>query len=207
METQRIALFGANTKIGERILNEALNRGHKVTAIVTEPGKMVRSHPNLTVLVGNVMNKNDISSKIKGHDVVISAYEVNSNPSEHVTYTDHLIEAVNNDDIHQLIVLGHPGLTETEAGFKLPANAEAWKAVSQAQQKVLDLLEDKTNKHWSYIHSPELSKELGKSGKPEPSDKLLVKNSESEQYIPVKDCPQAVLEEAEHFISEERADL
>jgi putative NADH-flavin reductase len=33
----KIAIFGAGGRIGSRIVNEALNRGHDVTAIVRHP--------------------------------------------------------------------------------------------------------------------------------------------------------------------------
>jgi putative NADH-flavin reductase len=207
METQRIALFGASTRIGERIMNEALSRGHKVTAIVPQPEKIKTSHDNLKVIQGDVMNKNDIGSKIKGHDVVISAYEVKSDPAEHVRYTKNLVEAVNNDDIRQLIVMGHPGVSDLEPLGQTPANAEAWKAVTEAQQQALQTLEDKTNTRWTYVHLPELSTSPGKSGKPETSNRILVKNPESEQYFPVKEYPHAVLDEAEHSISSAQSEL
>lgn len=207
METQRIALFGANTPIGERIMTEALERGHKVTAIVTDPKQVSRTHPNLKVVAGTVTNMNDIGSKIKGHDVVISAYEAKANPLEHVTGTRSLITAVNNDNIRQLIVCGHPGLSEAEPGFRTPENTEAWKQVAEAQRKTLELLEEKASTRWSYVHFPEVSKDPGKSGKPEASSRILVKNQESEQYFPVREYSKAVLEEAEHLISEEHTEL
>jgi uncharacterized protein YbjT (DUF2867 family) len=36
-----IALFGANGTIGSRILREALDRGHRVTAVVRDPAKLI----------------------------------------------------------------------------------------------------------------------------------------------------------------------
>lgn len=207
METQRIALFGATTKMGEHIMNEALNRGHKVTAIVRDAGKLRKSHPNLRVLEGDVLNKNDISSKIKGHDVVISAYEIKSDPSEHARYTSNLVEAVNADDIRQLIVLGHPGTAENEPTLQMPASAETWKAVAEAQHKALQTLEDKTGTRWTYVHLPELTEDAAKKGKPHHNGKILIKSPDSEQYISIKEYPQAVLDEAEHFISEAHTEL
>ena len=41
----RIALFGASGTIGQRITQEALRRGHQVTAIVRDPaGVQISNH-------------------------------------------------------------------------------------------------------------------------------------------------------------------
>lgn len=57
METKKIGLFGAASKVGERILKEALSRGHQVTAIVNDPKQITTSHPNLTVVHGTFLIK------------------------------------------------------------------------------------------------------------------------------------------------------
>jgi|SRR6185312_467140 len=196
MESQKIVLYGASTEMGERILNEALDRGHRVTAIVPQPGKFIKSRHNLTILQGEAVNKNDVRSKIKGTDVVISAYTIKADPLEHYRDTTNLINAVQSDDVRQLIVLGYPGTNETEPTIPIPANNEDWKAISQAQRKTLDALENETNFRWSYIHHPAIT---DKPGKPEQTNKVLIKNSESEQYCSSKNIHKAVIDEAEHF--------
>ena len=197
METQKIALFGAETKAGRSILKEALNRGHKITAITLNPEKVQVTHPNLKVIEGDIINKNDIGSKIKGHDTVISVYTVKSDPSEHVRNIRNLIEAVNKDNIRQLIVTGHPGTSEPGVGVPLPANAEGWNAIAEAQRKTLETMENEKNFRWGYVHHPGIEKAA--SGKLPLSDKILVKCTESEQWVSVKDYAPAVLNEVEHF--------
>ncbi|MFG2137205.1 NAD(P)-dependent oxidoreductase [Streptomyces sp. NPDC048650] len=68
-----IALFGANGTIGSRILNEALSRGHHVTAVVRDPAKITTTHPRLTVTTGDVLDPASVTAAAKGRDVVISA--------------------------------------------------------------------------------------------------------------------------------------
>ena len=43
----KIALIGSTGKIGSRILNEALARGHQVTAIVRDATRMSNQKPNV----------------------------------------------------------------------------------------------------------------------------------------------------------------
>lgn len=199
METQKIVLFGPTTRVGERIMKEALSRGHKVTAITNDVKKVTTHHPNLTLVDADIMNKNDIGSRIKGHDTVISAYEIKSDPAEHVRNLKNLIDVMNNDDIRQLVITGHPGSKETEPNLSFPTNTEGWKKVAEAQKKVREALEEEKRFRWSYIHYPEIENTLTGTGKFTLGSKLLVKSPESEQWVPVKDFSQAVLNEAEHF--------
>ena len=43
---KNVVLIGASGFVGSAILNEALNRGHRVTAVVLNPGKISVRHPN-----------------------------------------------------------------------------------------------------------------------------------------------------------------
>ena len=50
---KNVILIGASGFVGSAILNEALYRGHKVTAISPNPEKITVSNPNLTVVKGD----------------------------------------------------------------------------------------------------------------------------------------------------------
>ena len=52
---KNIAIIGASGFVGSALLKEALNRGHRVTAIVRNPEKITFNHPNLTIKKGDVM--------------------------------------------------------------------------------------------------------------------------------------------------------
>lgn len=45
---ENVILIGASGFVGSAILNEALNRGHLVMAVVPHPEKISTIHPNLT---------------------------------------------------------------------------------------------------------------------------------------------------------------
>ncbi|MFI7098544.1 NAD(P)-dependent oxidoreductase [Streptomyces sp. NPDC050161] len=68
-----IAIFGANGTIGSRILQEALDRGHQVTAVVRDPAKLTTSHPNLTVTTGDILDPASVAAVAKGKDILVSA--------------------------------------------------------------------------------------------------------------------------------------
>jgi putative NADH-flavin reductase len=80
MVFMKVAIIGASGQIGALIRDEALARGHKVTAIVRNPQKITVQDPHLTVVKADVL-KDKVEELVKGHDAVISAYNPGwSNP-------------------------------------------------------------------------------------------------------------------------------
>ncbi len=57
----KIALFGATGMIGQRILNEALGRGHKVTAIVRDTTKEPEARPGVEFKPGDVLKAESVA--------------------------------------------------------------------------------------------------------------------------------------------------
>jgi len=77
----KVALIGASGFVGTAILNELVQRDHQVTAIVRHPEK-VKQAKEITVIKANVLNENEVAEAVKGHDVVISAYNAGwTNPN------------------------------------------------------------------------------------------------------------------------------
>jgi len=81
----RIALIGATGFVGSRILSEAIERGHRVGAIVRNIDRLPR-HPNIIPWQADVQDFGSIASAIAGHDAVISAY----NPGHDLAANPHL---------------------------------------------------------------------------------------------------------------------
>lgn len=71
---KNVVLIGASGFVGSAILNELLNRGHKVTAIVRNPEKIAVNHLNLSIIKADVSDTETVASACQGKDAVISAY-------------------------------------------------------------------------------------------------------------------------------------
>ena len=72
--TMKIAVFGAGGRIGSRIVDEALNRGHDVTAVVRHPENYTKIHTHLKVAKGDLFNSQDVETGAFDQDAVVSAY-------------------------------------------------------------------------------------------------------------------------------------
>lgn len=68
----RITLFGATGRTGKYVLKQALEAGHKVTALVRTPGKLDAANPNLTLFEGDARDAGAVSKAIAGAGAVIS---------------------------------------------------------------------------------------------------------------------------------------
>ena len=66
-----IIIFGASGATGKELVNQALEQGFKVTAFVRSSPKLGKTHANLRVFTGDVLEKSAVVAAIPGHDAVL----------------------------------------------------------------------------------------------------------------------------------------
>ena len=110
---KNVVLIGASGFVGTAILNELLNRGHKVTAIVRDAKKMTVSNQNLTIVEADVTDTDALKEAGKGKDAVISAY--NPGWKDPHIYEDTLknypliVESAKQAGVKRLLIVGGAG--------------------------------------------------------------------------------------------------
>ena len=67
----KLVIFGATGTVGEKVVEQALEQGHLVTAFARTPAKLNIQHPNLTLFQGDVMNLSSVEQAIQGQDAVV----------------------------------------------------------------------------------------------------------------------------------------
>jgi putative NADH-flavin reductase len=71
---QKLLIFGATGATGQRLVAQALEQGHRVTAFVRDPARLPIRHERLCVSAGTIDgNSAPLQQSLKGQDVVISA--------------------------------------------------------------------------------------------------------------------------------------
>ncbi|MBK1655139.1 NAD(P)-dependent oxidoreductase [Allochromatium vinosum] len=65
-----IALFGATGGTGRQVLAQALEQGHRITALVRDPSKLT-PHPDLTLVTGDVLDPAAVARCLAGTDAVV----------------------------------------------------------------------------------------------------------------------------------------
>jgi putative NADH-flavin reductase len=69
----KILVLGATGATGRHLLDQALAKGHEVTALVRESAKISITHPRLVVVSGKPDVAADLERTVRGQDAVLSA--------------------------------------------------------------------------------------------------------------------------------------
>ncbi|MGE7590479.1 NAD(P)-dependent oxidoreductase [Peribacillus sp. NPDC101480] len=196
----KIAIIGASGKAGSLILNEALTRGHEVTAIVRDEAKV--QIQGLSVLEKDVFDLK--AEDLKEFDVVVNAFGAAPGKEHlHVDAGKILIDAMKGAPQTRLIVVGGAGSlfvdeAKTIRVLDTPEFPKEYFATAFNQSKNLGDLQNATGIQWTFISpsaffDPQGNRTGGyKLGK----DNLLV-NSKGESYVSYADFALAVLDEIE----------
>jgi len=68
----KLFVMGATGRTGQEVVQQAIARGHYVTAFVRSPESITLRNERLTVLKGNAMDENELSEAMQNRDAVIS---------------------------------------------------------------------------------------------------------------------------------------
>lgn len=107
-----ILILGATGRVGGQLVIYGLQDNHHVTVLVRTPEKIAINNANLTIIQGNVLNKDDIVRAMHGIDVVISALNTDGTTTLSASMPL-IIEAMENEDIQRIITIGTAGILQS----------------------------------------------------------------------------------------------
>jgi putative NADH-flavin reductase len=200
----RLAIIGASGQVGAFIRDEALLRGHHVTAIVRHPEKITVRNPSLTVVKADIL-KDKVDELVKGHDAVISAYNPGwSNPNiynEQIEGYEAIISGVKKSGIKRLLVVGGAGTLEVAPGVQLLDKAsfpENIKGGVLATREVLYMLKKEKELEWTFLSPPASIASGERTGHYRVGKDQLLKDKQGESKISTQDYAVAMLDELDH---------
>lgn len=201
----KIVVFGAGGNVGQRIVNEALVRHHRVTAIVRDEATMLPRH-NLDVVEGDATDQRSVAKVSAGADAIVSAISPrpgsDGRPASSLTgAAAALIEGATNAGVLRLVIVGGAGSLEIAPGQQLVDQADfpdAHKPEAFAQREALAVFRGYAGDlDWTYI-SPAAEIHAGqRTGEYRVSDDQLPVNDEGLSSISFEDYAVAVLDEIE----------
>lgn len=203
-----IILIGASGFVGSAILEEALNRGHKVTALVRNPEKIQVKNENLTVLAVDATDVEALSKVVAGKDAVISAYNPGwGNPRLYEEILENypkIIEGVKKAGVQRLLVVGGAGVLYVQPGMRLMDSgtlpAELMPAVNGEGELFLNILSKENDIDWVYFAPPANLGNMGKgirTGKYRLGTDTLLVDEKGDSFISVEDYAVAMIDELE----------
>jgi putative NADH-flavin reductase len=189
-----IGLIGATGHVGSRILAELARRGHTVTAIARNPGRIALP-PGVTAAGGDAADPVDLADLLKGHDAAVSAVPFASSDP------DKLIEAVKRAGLHRYVVVGGAGSLEVEPGIRLidtPEFPEAHKDEAEKGAAFLDRLRREKELEWTFL-SPSANFAPGeRTGTFRLGQDRLLVDAKGESRISFEDFAMALVDELEN---------
>jgi uncharacterized protein len=204
----KIALFGATGTLGSRILDEALSRGHHVTAAVRDPGRLDRADDGLTVVAADVMDPDAVARVAEGQDVVVSA--VGGGFGDGPGHVETIEPAARSlvaglrglgAGAPRLLAVGGAGSLETPGGSKVwdtPGLPEFLLQIMHAHGDALDFYRTVDDVRWTNL-SPAGTVEPGeRTGSYRADTDKLVVGEDGKSFISAEDFAVAVLDEIEN---------
>ncbi|MCI2422362.1 NAD(P)H-binding protein [Saccharopolyspora sp. K220] len=112
----RVTVFGATGGIGRLVVQQLLDDGHQVTALVRTPAKLTLTYPNLTVVIGQLSDRDAVQQAVTGADAVISALGPSLKRSATGTPladgTRIIVQAMEKEKVARFIGLATPSLAD-----------------------------------------------------------------------------------------------
>ena len=111
-----LVVFGASGRLGLQIVEQALTAGHRVTAFVRSPSKLMKEHPHLTLFQGDSTDAAAVSKALAGQQAVISALGPArpAEPGMLETSARHIVAAMKEQDMYRLISTSGAGVWQPQ---------------------------------------------------------------------------------------------
>ncbi|MDD1149022.1 MULTISPECIES: NAD(P)-dependent oxidoreductase [Pseudomonas] len=189
----KIAIIGATGRAGSQLLEEALRRGHSVTAIARNTAKIGQRAGVLTREV-DVADSAALQAAVAGHDVVISAAHFSTIPA------DAIIDPVKKAGVKRLLVVGGAGSLLLPGGSKVidsPGFPEEYKAEASAGGVYLDTLRKEQDLDWTFLSPSAEFVEGERTGQFRLGQDDLLVNAQGRSWISFADYAIAMLDEVE----------
>ena len=218
-----IGIIGATGNIGQRVLAEALSRGHSVTAFSRSESYWAKGGGDVRWKVLDVLDPPSITGAVGGLDVLISLYQPGNaskdfndtversirDPTVYVVAAKCLLSALENYPRLRLIVVGgagslevKPGLTRADSTVDLRASLkelglpEAYEAAVRGHRDALNTYRV-SNRLWTYASPAENIYPGERTGRFRLGGDQPVVDADGQSRISFEDFAIALIDEAE----------
>ena len=203
--SKEVLLIGATGFVGSAILNELLNRGHKVTAVVRDPAKL-EGKAGVTAVKEDVANVDAIAALARGKDAVISAYNPGwANPDIATLITENyprILNAAKQSGVERLLIVGGAGTLFCAPGLRVVDSGAIPEAIMGGVRPLgdfyLNTLMNENDIDWVFFSPAGAFDENGqRTGMFRLGKDDLIVDAEGNSHISVQDYAVAMVDELE----------
>ena len=110
----KMIIFGATGTVGQKLVEQAVEKGYEVTAFVRHPEKWQHTHLAKVILFkGDVLNVEDVEASVRQQEVVMCALGDGKVGKIRALGTQNIIEAMKKEGIKRLICQTTLGMGES----------------------------------------------------------------------------------------------
>jgi putative NADH-flavin reductase len=189
----KTALIGVTGRVGSRLLAELLRRGHHVTGIARNTGKLA-GQPGLVPKNADADQPAQLAPLLAGHDAVISALKFAT------TDAKTLIAAVKQAGGRRLLVVGGAATLEVAPGHILldaPGFPAAYRPEAEGGLRFLDTLRGERELDWTFLSPPAELDPGERTGKFRLGTDQLLTDANGKSWISMEDYAIAFVDELE----------
>jgi putative NADH-flavin reductase len=189
----KTALIGVTGRVGSRLLAELLRRGHHVTGIARNTGKLA-GQPGLVPKNADADQPAQLAPLLAGHDAVISALKFAT------TDAAALITAVKQARVKRLMVVGGAATLEVAPGHILldaPGFPAAYRPEAEGGRRFLDILRGERELDWTFLSPPAEFDPGERTGKFRLGTDQLLTDANGKSWISMEDYAIAFVDELE----------
>ena len=200
-----VLLIGATGFVGSAVLNELVERGHNVTAVVRNVEKIAKNDL-VTAVKEDVANVEAIAKLAEGKDAIISAYNPGwMNPEIATLIIENypkILEAAKQSGVERLLIVGGAGTLFCAPGLRVVDSgaipAEIMGGVRPLGDFYLNTLMNENDIDWVFFSPAGVFDQEGKkTGNYRLGKDDLIVDAEGNSHISVQDYADAMVNELE----------
>jgi len=117
----KVIVFGATGPTGRHAVDQALAKGHEVTAFVRDPAKLQAKHERLRVVTGDALDGNSVESALAGQEGVLVCLGARNRsgkgwPPRDIDFvaTQHILQGMKKHGVRRLVCLSSMGVGDSK---------------------------------------------------------------------------------------------
>lgn len=198
-----IALIGATGFVGSKVLAEALQRGHRVTALVRTPSK-IAPQSGLTVVQADASSVDGLAIAVKGHDAIVCAYNAPRGQDNfsalYLAGVHAAIDAAKQSGVSRLLWVGGAGSLFVAPGVQLvdtPQFPAEYRTEARTARDALHIFRDEPALAWSFVSPAPILAPGQRTGRFRLGGDEVLMNGDKPGNISVEDLAVAIVDELE----------
>jgi len=202
----KLVVFGATGNVGQRVVAEALRRGHEVVGVVRDPDAVQSPDKRVRLVKGDATNADSVAKIARGADTVVSAISPRPNarglPAPSLSKNARaLIQGLRAAGVKRVLYVGGASSLEVAPGKALadtPDFPEIYREEAREGREALAIWRNEAKgMDWTYL-SPAVEIAPGKrTGKYRTTDDKILFDDKGKSFITFEDYAVAVLDELE----------